>query len=60
MAKLKCGDCGTVFDSNLQECPSCGCPSNACTIVQEQPQTMHDSNANFESRSTNESGSTNE
>lgn len=54
MTKLKCVDCGTIFESNLQECPSCGCPSNACTIEQEQPQTIQNSNANFESRSTNE------
>ena len=30
MEKLKCKDCGQVFDSNLNECPNCGCPSNEC------------------------------
>ena len=24
MGKLRCPECGTVFDSNLLECPECG------------------------------------
>lgn len=54
MARIRCVDCGTVFDSNLQECPSCGCPGNASTIVEEQPEAIHDPNAIFESRPTSD------
>lgn len=46
MEKLRCGDCGTVFESNLQECPSCGCPASACSNESEQPQTTHHTNTN--------------
>ena len=30
MNKMKCTDCGHVFDSGLEECPNCGCPANIC------------------------------
>ena len=45
MAKVKCSDCGEVFDSNLQECPTCGCPASASTIIQEPAETVNNSNS---------------
>lgn len=54
MAKLRCGDCGNVFESNLQECPSCGCPASACSNEPEQPQTTHHTNTNTGSSVTQE------
>lgn len=54
MGKLRCPECGTVFDSNLLECPECGCPASACTIVPEQPQTTTDSNSSESSNTINE------
>ncbi len=37
MAKLRCNECGEVFDSNLQECPTCGCPAEQSNpVVQEE------------------------
>ena len=39
MAKLKCNECGEVYDSNLQLCPLCGCPSNYSKLVDEDVKT---------------------
>ena len=33
MAKLKCTECGQVFDGNLKDCPNCGCPASECEKV---------------------------
>lgn len=35
MSKLKCIDCGTVFDDSQQSCPTCGCPKEACEEIPE-------------------------
>lgn len=35
MKKLKCDDCGAVFDESLQSCPNCGCPKSACHVYEE-------------------------
>lgn len=43
MAKVRCSECGEVFDSNLQECPTCGCPASASTILQEQTEIVNNS-----------------
>ena len=38
MKRLKCNDCGYVFDGNKSECPNCGCPaSDSRTVSEEQP-----------------------
>lgn len=33
MNKLKCTECGHIFDDNLKECPNCGCPANECETI---------------------------
>ena len=33
MEKLKCAECGQIFNDNLNECPNCGCPASECEIV---------------------------
>ena len=53
MAKLRCGDCGTVFESNIQECPTCGCPASACTVEIEQPQPTNGLNSSDSPNTTN-------
>ena len=35
MGKLKCSECGQVFDSSLNECPNCACPASECEAVSE-------------------------
>lgn len=35
MSKLKCIDCGTVFDDSQHACPTCGCPKEACEKIPE-------------------------
>ena len=52
IALKKCNECGQVFDGNLQECPSCGCPASACSDEPIQPQTEHDSYTNVGQGST--------
>lgn len=38
MKKVKCDDCGTVFDETLQSCPNCGCPKSECHVYEEATQ----------------------
>lgn len=33
MSKLKCIDCGTIFESTMDSCPTCGCPAKNCEVV---------------------------
>lgn len=33
MEKMKCKECGQVFNSNLKECPNCGCPASECERI---------------------------
>lgn len=33
MNNLKCTECGMEFNSNLEECPNCGCPASECSVV---------------------------
>lgn len=33
MGKLKCTECGQIFDDNLNECPNCACPASECEGV---------------------------
>ena len=33
MSNLKCKECGMEFNSNLEECPNCGCPASECSVV---------------------------
>lgn len=35
MSNLKCTDCGIEFNSNLEECPNCGCPASECEKIAE-------------------------
>lgn len=35
MNKLKCEDCGMIFDENMQSCPNCGCPKSECLAYEE-------------------------
>lgn len=34
MAKIKCTECGQVFDQSLTFCPKCGCPASECETVE--------------------------
>ena len=38
MEKLKCTECGQLFDDNQKECPNCGNPASECENVQEKIQ----------------------
>lgn len=35
MGKLKCSECGQIFDDNLNECPNCACPASECKKMAE-------------------------
>ena len=35
MSKLKCNDCGTIFEGTMDSCPTCGCPAKYCVVVEE-------------------------
>lgn len=35
MGKLKCTECGQVFENHLKECPNCGCPASECEKIAE-------------------------
>lgn len=35
MSKLKCDDCGTIFEGTMGSCPTCGCPVDNCVVVEE-------------------------
>jgi len=35
MGKLKCAECGQIFNDNLNECPNCGCPASECEKIAE-------------------------
>lgn len=36
MGKLKCTECGQIFDDSLNECPNCACPASECEAVSEK------------------------
>lgn len=36
MAKIKCKECGEIFNANLEDCPNCGCPSSESDLIEEQ------------------------
>ena len=36
MRKIKCKECGQVFNDNLNECPNCGCPASECEELKEE------------------------
>lgn len=36
MARIKCTECGQIFESNLNACPNCGCPASECEIIYEE------------------------
>ena len=36
MSKLKCNECGQIFDSNQSTCPNCGCPASECETVSDK------------------------
>lgn len=35
MGKLKCTECGQIFNENQNECPNCGCPASECEKIAE-------------------------
>lgn len=35
MGKIKCTECGQIFENSLNECPNCGCPASECENVVE-------------------------
>lgn len=35
MGKLKCTECGQIFEEGLKECPNCACPASECEKVAE-------------------------
>lgn len=39
MSKLKCNDCGTIFEGTQGCCPNCGCPKSDCTPLNETQNT---------------------
>lgn len=43
MGKIKCTECGQIFDKSLNECPNCGCPASVCENVVEVDNITEDS-----------------
>lgn len=42
MEKLKCIECGKVFEATASNCPECGCPASECeTIIEQQEPTTN-------------------
>lgn len=39
MEQLKCIECGTIFNSTLEECPNCGCPVSESVKEDEKGDT---------------------
>lgn len=35
MSRLKCNDCGTIFEGTVDSCPTCGCPAKNCEVVKD-------------------------
>lgn len=35
MSKLKCIDCDTIFEDTMKCCPTCGCPTQNCEVIEE-------------------------
>ena len=46
MSKLKCLDCGQVFNDKFESCPNCGCPASSCEVYIEEEQTENVNNQN--------------
>ena len=44
MSKLKCNECGQIFDSNQSICPNCGCPASECEKVEENTTSSNERN----------------
>ena len=42
MAKYKCNDCGTVFNESQTSCPTCGCPREECSVVNDAPPAVNE------------------
>ena len=42
MGKLKCTECGQIFDDSLNECPNCACPASECESVVSHNETVED------------------
>lgn len=36
MARIKCKDCGEIFNDNLVDCPNCGCPASYSHIIPDE------------------------
>ena len=37
MAKIKCIECGQIFNDKLEDCPKCGCPASESEVLIETP-----------------------
>ena len=33
MAKIKCKECGEIFNAYMEDCPNCGCPSSLGDVI---------------------------
>ena len=44
MSKLKCTECGQVFDAELSNCPECGCPASECKQEADDEEARNESN----------------
>ena len=53
MGKMKCKECGQVFNDNLKDCPNCGCPASECEPLDSTDETNRGSN-DTESRHDNQ------
>ena len=53
MGKIKCTECGQIFDDCLNECPDCGCPANYCVKVIDSDDNIK----NTQSECSNHNGS---
>ena len=47
MGKLKCIECGQIFNDNLNECPNCGCPASECEKIEENYSNNNVKNEDF-------------
>ena len=42
MGKLKCTECGQIFDDSQNECPNCACPASECEVIASHDEAVED------------------
>ncbi len=47
MKKLKCSECGHIFEDSLNDCPNCGCPASECEKIVEAENIVEKSNDTY-------------